>query len=163
VIFATIGTTEPFDRLVRAVIALDGGEQIVVQSGGSDTGPDSPTRLTYLPYDEIVRLMRDSRVVVMHAGVGSVLTAIRVGKRPVVVPRLRRYGEAVDDHQVAFARKLGELGAAVVVEDLAGLRQAVDEAAASPPPSHRSSTLGAAVGERVSVLLRRHLSGVSKS
>jgi UDP-N-acetylglucosamine transferase subunit ALG13 len=155
VIFVTIGTSEPFDRLVRAVIALDTSEPVVVQAGDSALGDVFPALEThaYLPFAELVQLMGECRVVVMHAGVGSVLTAIRAGKRPVVVPRLRRYGEAVDDHQVAFAHKLRESGAAVVVEDLARLRPALSEAAASEPVQIGASVLGAAVRDRVEAAL----------
>ena len=45
-------------------------------------------------------LVREARIVVTHAGVGSILLALTNGKRPFVVPRLRAFGETVDDHQL---------------------------------------------------------------
>ena len=63
-----------------------------------------------------------------HAGAGSVLLALAAGKRPVVVPRLARLGEAVDDHQLVFARHLAGTGTVTIVEDLAELVPAVGSA-----------------------------------
>jgi UDP-N-acetylglucosamine transferase subunit ALG13 len=70
--------------------------------------------------------------VVTHAGVGSIMTALANGKRPVVVPRLRRFGEAVDDHQVALGLRLHEAGLVMFVEDPEDVSQAVEAASVAP-------------------------------
>ena len=117
-VLVTVGTNEaPFDRLVTAAAELR-GEPVVVQHGASAIRPDGVRCLGYVPFDELDALMRSSRVVVTHAGIGSVATALGHGRRPVIVPRLHRFGEAVDDHQVFFAHKLAEAGLATVVEDI---------------------------------------------
>jgi UDP-N-acetylglucosamine transferase subunit ALG13 len=72
-------------------------------------------------------------VLIAHAGVGSVLVALTAGRRPILVPRLRAYGEAVDDHQLEFARKLVDIGLARLVEDPAGLEEALAEPAVAAP------------------------------
>jgi UDP-N-acetylglucosamine transferase subunit ALG13 len=71
--------------------------------------------------------------VVCHAGIGSVAVALAHGRRPIIVPRLHRFGEAVDDHQVFFARRLEAAGLATVVEDLDRLPEVV--AADQPVPA----------------------------
>lgn len=113
-ILVVVGTNEaPFDRLLTA---LDGrptvndGEALVVQHGPSAVRPRGADCVDYLPYDELVAAIERARLVVTHAGVGSIMTALANGKRPVVMPRLQRYGEAVDDHQVALARRLDAEG-----------------------------------------------------
>jgi UDP-N-acetylglucosamine transferase subunit ALG13 len=80
-----------------------------------------------VPPEELHRLIREARVVVTHAGIGSVAAALDHGRRPVVVPRLRRFGEAVDDHQVFFARRLQAAGLVTVVEDLERLPEVLAE------------------------------------
>ena len=76
----------------------------MVQGGALELAAGAGARgSTSSPFDELVEHVRRARVVVSHAGVGSVLTALANGKRPVVVPRLHRFGEAVDDHQLPFA------------------------------------------------------------
>jgi UDP-N-acetylglucosamine transferase subunit ALG13 len=79
----------------------------------------------YLSFEQMTEHLGRARVAVLHAGVGSVLAALAQGVRPLVVPRLKQFGEAVDDHQVGFGRRLHEEGLVELVEDLALLEAAV--------------------------------------
>ena len=125
-IFATAGTNEaPFDRLLEALDALPRTEPLVVQHGASAVRPRDAHCVDFLAFEELVEHVRAARVVVTHAGVGSVTVALANGKRPLVVPRLRRFGEAVDDHQVVFARRFADAGLVTLVEDPCDLEQAV--------------------------------------
>jgi UDP-N-acetylglucosamine transferase subunit ALG13 len=134
-IFVTIGTYEaPFDRLLGALVPLADTEELVIQCGHSKLGPVGARWIDFLPFDELAALVKEARVVVTHAGVGSVLVALTAGKRPIVVPRRARYGETVDDHQVTFARRLAEAGLAVAVDDPADVVAAVRAASQNGPP-----------------------------
>jgi UDP-N-acetylglucosamine transferase subunit ALG13 len=73
--------------------------------------------MNFVPYEELRRLVSEARIVVTHAGAGSALLALGQGKRPVLVPRLAQHGEAIDDHQVSFAKRMAGLGLAHVVFD----------------------------------------------
>ena len=128
-IFVTVGTNEaPFDRLVRAIDCLRADEEVVAQCGPSSHRPARAVSVDFLAFEDLVELVRRARIVVTHAGVGSTMVALANGKRPVVVPRLRRYGEAVDDHQLPFARRLAERGLVTLVEDPAGLPETLGAA-----------------------------------
>jgi UDP-N-acetylglucosamine transferase subunit ALG13 len=116
-IFATTGTCEPFDRMLQALDPLELDEELVVQHGISPVRPRGALCVAFLAYPDLVAYVRSARVVVTHGGVGSILTALANGKRPVVVPRLAGRGEAVDDHQVELARKLAGTGVIELVED----------------------------------------------
>jgi UDP-N-acetylglucosamine transferase subunit ALG13 len=117
-IFVTVGTNEArFDRLLEAVDALTLEEELVVQHGSSPVRPSRAHCVDFLSFDDLVDHVRRARVVVAHAGVGTVLVALANGKRSIVVPRLRRYREAVDNHQTDFARRLHEAGLVHLVED----------------------------------------------
>lgn len=131
-IFVTIGTSEPFDRLLRAVDSIPGDEELIVQTGASTVRPARATCVSFLPYEEVIGNVRAARAVVTHAGAGSVLTCLGTGKRPIVVPRLRRYGETSDDHQLAFGRRLHEAGLVTLVENLDLLVDVVGRALAHP-------------------------------
>ena len=76
---------------------------------------------------------RRARVVVSHAGVGSIMLALMAGRRPVVVPRIAALGEAVDDHQVPLARRLDAAGLVRLVEDPDDLAAAVSESGSREP------------------------------
>jgi UDP-N-acetylglucosamine transferase subunit ALG13 len=127
-IFVSVGTNEArFDRLLRAVESLGADEEVVVQHGPSDVRPAGAVCVDYLSFEEMTDHLARARVAVLHAGVGSVLAALASGTRPVVVPRLERFGEAVDDHQVGYARRLHEEGLLVLVEELERLPAVVAE------------------------------------
>jgi UDP-N-acetylglucosamine transferase subunit ALG13 len=131
VIFVTLGTQAfPFDRLLRGLEGVE--EELVVQGGSSTFRPPGATWFDFLDYPELLQQARRARVVVSHAGVGSVMTAVGEGKRPLVVPRLKRHGEAVDDHQLPFARRLAGAGLVTLVEDASLLRAAVAETPPGP-------------------------------
>lgn len=68
-----------------------------------------------------------SKVLVIHAGAGSIVTALRLGRRPIVVPRRAEYGEHVNDHQIELARQVARTGRILLVEDIADLRGAIDK------------------------------------
>jgi UDP-N-acetylglucosamine transferase subunit ALG13 len=117
-ILVTVGTNEqPFDRLVCAAAALGGDEPLVVQHGSSRAPRGRGEWVDFLPFGALEVHARAARVVVCHAGVGSIVLARRSGRRPIVMPRRHRLGEAVDDHQVALAQRLAAAGLVTVVED----------------------------------------------
>jgi UDP-N-acetylglucosamine transferase subunit ALG13 len=122
VILFTIGTNEqPFDRLIRAAGKLEGDEPLLVQYGSSREPHGRGEWVDFLSFDELAERARAARVVVCHAGVGSIMLARRCGHRPVVVPRRYHLGEAVDDHQLFLAKRLAQSGIVTLVEDVADL------------------------------------------
>jgi beta-1,4-N-acetylglucosaminyltransferase len=130
VIFATVGSTQiPFERFMRALESLP-GERLLVQHGPVGPPPGAARANAFMQFPEMIESMEAAEVVVCHAGAGSILCALRAGHTPVVVPRLKRYQETVDDHQVEFSRALAAEGKVIAVEDLDQLSAAV----ASVPP-----------------------------
>jgi UDP-N-acetylglucosamine transferase subunit ALG13 len=129
VIFVTVGTTHfPFDRLLSAVAALDTDQELVVQRGPSRVSLGNAWVTDFLAFDKLNDHVRRADIVITHAGVGSIMVALSHGKRPVVVPRLERFGEAVDDHQVQVATQLDRTGRVRAVLDLADLGRVVTTA-----------------------------------
>jgi UDP-N-acetylglucosamine transferase subunit ALG13 len=144
-ILVTLGTLHfPFDRLLNALGELPADEELVVQTRapGAEPLPAGARLVAELPYEELAAEIRRARAVVCHAGAGSVLTVLANGTRPVVVPRLARFGEAVDDHQLPFARRLAAAGSVTLVEDVAALPAAL-AAPGEPPPAFGAGRLAA--------------------
>lgn len=119
-----------FDRLLSAVATLEPHEAMIVQHGPGLIRIPGATCVPYLTFDEYVDHVVSARLVITHGGVGSVLVSLMHGKRPIVMPRTAIRGEAIDDHQVDFAQRLGALGLLTLVEDDAELRAAVSAASA---------------------------------
>lgn len=137
-IFATVGSHPSFrfDRFLRALESLP-GEELVVQHGPGDPPANAARAVPWMTFAEIVDHMDRASHVLSHAGVGTILCAIRAGQVPVVLPRLRRFEETVDDHQIELGRRLAEAGRVILVEDDGALAEAVREAPArgsQPPP-----------------------------
>jgi len=117
-IVVTIGTNEqPFDRLVRAVSELETSEPLFVQYGSSTITSGPGDWKAFLGFDELAGRMREARVVICHAGVGSIMLARQCKRRPIVVPRRVDRSEAVDDHQLLLAQRLHASGLVTLVED----------------------------------------------
>jgi UDP-N-acetylglucosamine transferase subunit ALG13 len=124
VIFATCGSSHlPFERFMRALAAVP-ADELIVQHGPA-TPPPAARTVAFLPYAEVLKLIEESEVVVSHAGVGSIICAVRAGHTPIVFPRLVRYGETVDDHQVELARALEQRGTVRVATDPEQLSAAI--------------------------------------
>jgi UDP-N-acetylglucosamine transferase subunit ALG13 len=105
VIFVTIGSMFPFDRLVRAADAWaaarpDPQEEIFAQIGGGAYRPAHMAFVDRLERGEYEAAVARARLVVAHAGVGSVVTAGQHGKPVVVMPRRHHLGEHTSDHQM---------------------------------------------------------------
>lgn len=141
-IFATVGThAQPFARfftIVQAVQEL--GHEVVLQYGHNPAPRNLPSARAFMPYQEIVAHVEAADAVMTHAGVGSLLTARRAGHCPIVLARLRRHGEHVDDHQDELTRRLAPLGHVLLVDDPTQVAQALARATASRTPQELATT-----------------------
>jgi UDP-N-acetylglucosamine transferase subunit ALG13 len=124
-ILLTVGTQFPFDRLVRAVddLASQGviNEQVFAQIGTTSYRPRNFTSVPSLEKETLDKYFKEAAMIISHAGMGTIATAMQYDKALLVMPRLKKYGEVVNDHQVAIARrfeKLGYLLAAYQAEEL---------------------------------------------
>ena len=126
-IFVTVGGMRAFDRLIIEMNRIAGkvDEEVVMQIGSTDYEPKSCDYFRFMPVNEIEELYAGARVVVCHAGIGSILTAVKYNRPLILVPRLQRYGEVFDDHQLEIAREMESRGMTVVY-DTSNLESAVE-------------------------------------
>ena len=117
-IFLTIGTLHPFDRLVKTVDELVGAgrieESVIGQIGFGNYQPRHIEFFPVLEKKEFDDYMKKASLIISHAGMGSIITAINLQKPMIVMPRLQKYREHVNDHQLDTARKFEELGIVLV-------------------------------------------------
>lgn len=109
-----------FRRLVRAAdsYAADSGEQVVIQLGMSPQRPKHAAYVGFLPHADLLELQRHARVIVAHAGIGAVRDALNVKKPFIVAPRLKTFGEHMNDHQVDIAGAVERRGWGVMATNL---------------------------------------------
>ena len=131
----------PFGRLVNAVDELQrsgaAGEDLFLQLGSTPIEPRHVRFERFLSFGRVLEEMGRASVVITHAGAGTALVCIQQGKHPILVPRLARHGEVIDDHQVMFAEKMAEVGLAAVVHDVADLAKVIAKVRTLPPPAGR--------------------------
>jgi len=128
-ILVTVGAYDlPFNRLVMAIDALVVAglftEDVFIQIGHSVV-PTSAVRFErFLSFQRINELADEARLIISQGGPGSIMLGLTRGKVPIVVPRQKRFGEMVDDHQVLFVQKLAEDGKVLPVYDVSQLAAA---------------------------------------
>lgn len=130
-IFVTIGSMFPFDRLIRAVDAVAGaksGQDIFAQIGDGAYEPANMPYARMLSRREFGTRVEQATLIVAHAGMGSVITAMEKGKPVVLIPRRKEYGEVTTDHQVATARWLAAKPGIHIAMDEAELPKAITAA-----------------------------------
>jgi UDP-N-acetylglucosamine--N-acetylmuramyl-(pentapeptide) pyrophosphoryl-undecaprenol N-acetylglucosamine transferase len=104
-----------FPRIIRRLLQiLPSDADVLWQTGDTDTSSFDIDAHYAIPEDRLIRAMRQADVVVAHAGVGTALAALEVGKCPLLVPRRKSLSEHVDDHQIQVAGELGGRGLSVV-------------------------------------------------
>ena len=101
-----------FDRMIRTVDAWAGrsGGEAFAQIGPGEYVPQHMRWTRTLPADECTAYIRQAQAVVAHAGMGSILTALQLGKPIVVLPRRASLGEHRNDHQLTTAKHFQEQG-----------------------------------------------------
>lgn len=134
-IFATVGATLPFPRLVDAVLGLDVAHHVLLQIG-EDRRPDIAANgaeiVPALDFTAILTLLQRADIVICHGGTGSILTALAAGCHVIVMPRRHDLGEHYDNHQEEIAAAFAQRGLIMVAHDAASLSQCVAACAGRP-------------------------------
>ena len=104
-IFVTVGSRNyPFDRLFKKLDQLYEDEvlteSIFAQIGTSLYKPKHYTYADYISQGEFLEKVKQANIVVSHGASGSIMKALKARKKVIVVTRLEKYGEHVNDHQI---------------------------------------------------------------
>lgn len=131
--FVTVGTLpNDFSRLLKKIDELieqniiDG--KVFAQKGHSKYVPENYEFTDFLNSTEFEDAVKKSEVVITHGGVGSLMTALKFGKKVVAVPRYKRFGEIDDDHQLDITQELERQGKIIAVYEIDNLAEAIRKA-----------------------------------
>jgi beta-1,4-N-acetylglucosaminyltransferase len=120
-IFLTIGSQFSFDRLVSAVDEAVGKgivcDKVFAQIGDTSYVPKNYEHTAFLDKTSFDKFLKDASFVISHAGMGVISAALDNNKPLLVMPRLKKKGEAVNDHQMAIAKKYEQFGHLLVAYD----------------------------------------------
>jgi len=108
---------QDFSRMIKEVEKLADEHDIVVQAGHTEYVSDKMEVFGFVAPEKLTTLYDKAQYVVSHGGAGSMFQGIQAGKKMLVFPRLQKYGEHVDDHQLQLAGKLNDLGYLLTFKD----------------------------------------------
>lgn len=130
-IYVTVGTHEqPFNRLIKCVDELKGSgiieEEVIIQKGFSDYKIVNCLYKELFSQDEMALNYSKARMIITHGGPSSMIQIMREGKIPIVVPRMKKYGEHINDHQLEFCRAVNtRYNNIILIEDIDELKDTI--------------------------------------
>ena len=129
-IFVTVGSQKfQFNRLLEAVDKLieDGiiKEEVFAQIGVSDYKPKNYKYVDFATREEFNENLDKCNLLITHAGTGVIVNALKKGKKVIAIPRLEKYGEHVDDHQIQLVDQFKELNLIEPVYEIGQLKDAL--------------------------------------
>lgn len=142
-IFITLGSQKfQFNRLLKAVdeLIVNGLDEVVfAQIGYSDYRPVNFKYKEFLDREEFSRVMAKSDIIITHGGTGAIIGALKKGKKIIAVPRLAKYKEHVDDHQLQLIAQFKELDLIYACEDM-DLKSALETVKKTKYKEYKSNT-----------------------
>jgi UDP-N-acetylglucosamine transferase subunit ALG13 len=161
VIFVTVGTQLPFDRLVKAVddLAPRLGKRVFAQTS---EGRYTPRNIEWKPFIrplEVDQFFREAEVIVAHAGIGTILTARKLGKPVILMPRVAALGEHRNDHQLATVGALEGRPGIYVARDEAALEALLSQPLTAPEDAEAPNANRDRLRAHLSGLIERSLAG----
>ena len=132
-IFVALGThPQQFDRLLEKIDSLVASKKIkaevFAQTGSSGYGPKNYKSREFLSPEEFSKEFEKADIIISHGGAGAIINALESKKPLIIVPRLKRFGEHTDDHQLDLAMAMHERKKAIAVFDLEKLPEAIEKA-----------------------------------
>lgn len=128
-IFVTLGTQDKqFKRLLDAVENINIDEKIVMQTGSTTFHTNRKNIETYdfISLEKFNEYMKEARVVITHAGVGTIITGLKMNKKMIVAARLHKYDEHVNDHQLQILETFARDKYIIPLEDFTKLEEIIN-------------------------------------
>lgn len=113
-IFVTVGSQKfQFNRLLKKIDELIEKkvitDKVFAQIGASDYKPVNYEYVDFMTQEEFIKKLEECNLLITHAGTGVIVNAVKREKKVIATPRLAKYGEHVDDHQIQLIQQFDEL------------------------------------------------------
>ena len=144
-IFVILGTQDKkFPRLLDAIQKqIDDGkidkEEIIVQAGSTKYESKNMKILDYMAIDEFEECIEKASLIICHAGVGTILTALKKGKKIIAAARLKQYGEHVNDHQLQILENFSKKKYILALENFEKLDVVLEQTKNFTPAKFKSN------------------------
>lgn len=144
-IFVSVGTQDmQFDRLLKSVekqIELGNiKERVIVQAGKTSFKSDKMEMRGFIEMDEFKGILKNSSLIICHGGVGTITDGLKNGKVVISCPRLEKYKEHINDHQIQIINNFGKMGYIIPLMNPDDLEEALKKAKTFKPKMYKSNT-----------------------
>lgn len=142
-ILVLLGTqNNSFTRLLDAIQQnIDDGiikERVIVQAGFTKYKSNKMEIFSKIDKEDFLKLVEESNLIISHGGVGSIISGLSNGKKVIVAPRLKKYGEHVNNHQIQIARKFEQEGYVKCVLNMKNLGKTIKKIESFEPKKYKS-------------------------
>ena len=144
-IFVTLGTQDKeFKRLLelidREILNKTIKDKVIVQKGNTKFESKNMEIYDFLSKEDYDKYMKECNVLITHGGVGSILTGIEYGKVVIACPRLSKYHEHVNDHQVQIVDSFSKSKYILALKDFSCFPKIYEKALSFKPKKFESQT-----------------------
>lgn len=144
-ILVMLGTqNNSFHRLLEEIdrLIINGKirEKVIVQAGYTKYESQNMKIIDFVSSEELEKLEQQAHYVITHGGVGSIIESIEKGKKVIAVPRLKQYGEHVNNHQLDIVESFDKLGYIIGITDVSQLSDALQRIDTFEPKRYIQNT-----------------------
>jgi len=144
-VFVLLGTNDkPFNRLLEAIekqiVKGNIKDKVIVQTGFTKFKSDNMELLDLIPNEDYLKIIDKADFIIAHAGVGSILDGLRANKKVIAAPRLKEYGEHVNDHQLEILDEFEKKGYVLALRDFDKLDAVLKKVKTFKPNKYTSNT-----------------------
>ncbi len=142
-IFVSLGTNDKsFERLLKAIdkeIQLGNiKDKVIVQSGYTKYSSNNMEVIDLMPMDKFNKCVDDCDILITHGGVGTILDGLKKGKKIIAFPRLSKYQEHVNDHQIEIIDEFYNSGF-ILTGEVNEVSSLISECSSFNPKSYKSN------------------------
>ena len=128
---------EEIDKLIKNGVIKD---KVIVQAGYTKFKSKNMKIFTLIPKEKLEKYQKDADIIITHGGVGSIIGSIEKGKKVIAVPRLKQYGEHVNNHQLDIVESFDKLGYIIGITDVSQLSDALQRIDTFEPKRYIQNT-----------------------
>lgn len=143
-ILVTLGTqANSFERLLREIqVLIDEhviNEEVIVQAGTTEFQSKDMKIFDFIPIDQFNDLIKSCNLLITHGGVGSIITGLNNEKKVIAVPRYKKYGEHVNDHQLEIIENFNDKQFIIGIHEVNELKEAIEKSKTFKPKKYQSN------------------------
>ena len=127
------------DEVEKNILNGNIKDEVVVQAGFTNFNSNNMKIFNMIPKDSLEKLVEKADLVISHAGVGSIEMALNKNKKIIVVPRNKKYGEHVNNHQIDTEQEFNKKGWIIGIDDVGNLANALEKSKNFVPNKYKKN------------------------